>query len=216
MFKSFLAFGRQSANQPHRYSGRAILTATAFCLGITATGSANAMTYTYQGDIFTSQSAGVVGVHRLTATVDINPLEPMNSSQYVWEITGIPRSSLSNSDPSQIEIFDLTFDANKNIIAWNIEIFFDVGNQFILQARSSNLTGDRSSTSFVIDTDECNPPEGNCDFDSNSGRVSTPGTWSPTFGANVPEPATWAMMLMGFGGIGAALRRRASLTPTPA
>jgi len=29
--------------------------------------------------------------------------------------------------------------------------------------------------------------------------------------AAVPEPATWAMMLMGFGGLGAALRRRAAL-----
>jgi hypothetical protein len=27
----------------------------------------------------------------------------------------------------------------------------------------------------------------------------------------VPEPATWAMMLIGFGGLGAVLRRRRSL-----
>ena len=32
--------------------------------------------------------------------------------------------------------------------------------------------------------------------------ITTPG------GGAVPEPATWAMMLMGFGGLGAALRRR--------
>ena len=29
--------------------------------------------------------------------------------------------------------------------------------------------------------------------------------------AAVPEPATWAMMLIGFGGIGASLRRRKRL-----
>ena len=34
---------------------------------------------------------------------------------------------------------------------------------------------------------------------SNAGLLST---------GSVPEPATWAMMLLGFGGIGAALRRR--------
>jgi PEP-CTERM motif len=29
-----------------------------------------------------------------------------------------------------------------------------------------------------------------------------------TFTTAVPEPATWAMMLAGFGGLGAAMRRR--------
>ena len=33
-------------------------------------------------------------------------------------------------------------------------------------------------------------------------------TGGPPLSAPVPEPATWAMMLMGFGGLGAALRRR--------
>lgn len=31
---------------------------------------------------------------------------------------------------------------------------------------------------------------------------------SATFSASVPEPATWAMMLVGFGGLGAAMRSR--------
>ena len=36
------------------------------------------------------------------------------------------------------------------------------------------------------------------------------GTWSVSVSAalDTPEPATWAMMVLGFGGIGAALRRR--------
>ena len=33
--------------------------------------------------------------------------------------------------------------------------------------------------------------------------------------AAVPEPATWAMMLIGFGGIGASMRRRRTLTAAP-
>ena len=40
----------------------------------------------------------------------------------------------------------------------------------------------------------------------------TPGTitftYNPTISAAVPEPATWAMMLAGFGLIGSGMRRR--------
>ncbi|HEX5261997.1 MAG TPA: PEPxxWA-CTERM sorting domain-containing protein [Phenylobacterium sp.] len=35
-------------------------------------------------------------------------------------------------------------------------------------------------------------------------------------GGGVPEPATWAMMLIGFGGLGAVLRRRRALAAVPA
>jgi hypothetical protein len=41
----------------------------------------------------------------------------------------------------------------------------------------------------------------NVDFGTGAGGVST------NFEAGVPEPATWAMMLVGFGGLGAVLRR---------
>jgi hypothetical protein len=34
------------------------------------------------------------------------------------------------------------------------------------------------------------------------------GTTVPNGGVGVPEPAAWALMLLGFGGVGAALRRR--------
>jgi hypothetical protein len=41
----------------------------------------------------------------------------------------------------------------------------------------------------------------------------TPGTFSVTA---VPEPATWAMMLVGFGGLGAAMRSRRKLVAATA
>jgi len=45
---------------------------------------------------------------------------------------------------------------------------------------------------------------------SYTGNLTTAGNISgnATFTAAVPEPATWAMMLLGFGGIGFAMRRR--------
>jgi hypothetical protein len=46
-----------------------------------------------------------------------------------------------------------------------------------------------------------------------SGNFNTPVNSNPTYGgtlniAAVPEPATWGLMLLGFGGIGFAMRRR--------
>ena len=37
-------------------------------------------------------------------------------------------------------------------------------------------------------------------------------TFADQLQAGVPEPETWTMMILGFGGIGAALRRRRSVT----
>lgn len=40
------------------------------------------------------------------------------------------------------------------------------------------------------------------------GQASADIDWSITYAAVVPEPTTWALMIMGFGAAGAALRRR--------
>lgn len=46
-------------------------------------------------------------------------------------------------------------------------------------------------------------------FDTTEGRINITGFTGGTFGATaVPEPATWAMMLLGFGMVGFGLRRR--------
>jgi hypothetical protein len=55
-------------------------------------------------------------------------------------------------------------------------------------------------------------------FYSSDGGTSTASYNIPaiiTATAAVPEPATWAMMLVGFGGLGATLRRRRELTGLP-
>ncbi len=53
------------------------------------------------------------------------------------------------------------------------------------------------------------------DFSSQLLRVSlTPFTDDPP--AAIPEPESWAMMLLGFGAIGTLLRRRRAIPPTPA
>jgi hypothetical protein len=46
-------------------------------------------------------------------------------------------------------------------------------------------------------------------FTTQDGSVASRANYQPV-GAPVPEPATWAMMLVGFGFLGAAMRRRPS------
>jgi hypothetical protein len=60
-------------------------------------------------------------------------------------------------------------------------------------------------------------------FDQQSSQLNDPGTTSTSlnadFGfsiASVPEPATWATMLAGFGALGTALRRRRAVAPASA
>lgn len=45
-----------------------------------------------------------------------------------------------------------------------------------------------------------------------SDRITIAPVGAPGAGGTLPEPATWAMMLLGFGGVGAALRRRRRFT----
>ena len=56
---------------------------------------------------------------------------------------------------------------------------------------------------------------------ASSYRINTTGPFTSSFVtatsaavAGVPEPATWALMIMGFGGVGAALRRRHKVRTT--
>lgn len=76
---------------------------------------------------------------------------------------------------------------------------------------------------FAFDPDNVSIDGGSVNVNL-SNSVFTPGsslqvkfdrtTTPPTDGA-VPEPATWAMMILGFGLVGAAMRKRASATVQP-
>ncbi len=75
------------------------------------------------------------------------------------------------------------------------------------------LVGEDSSGFFLIGT--------GAKFNDLSGDVKV-GYWDSdytdnsgvqTLSVEVPEPAAWALMLLGFGGVGALLRRRAAVAP---
>ena len=65
----------------------------------------------------------------------------------------------------------------------------------------------------------CNSDTGRCTaFDTNEGQFALDNIVFENVGpgATVPEPATWAMLLLGFGGVGTMLRRQRNRLPLAA
>ena len=65
-----------------------------------------------------------------------------------------------------------------------------------------SFLGDTSWTSFNVTVDADIIPNGGT-------NAADMNIWAFASGGNVPEPASWAMMIAGFGLVGAAMRRRA-------
>lgn len=91
--------------------------------------------------------------------------------------------------------FSFETDANGNIAKWGFNISRLAGPGYIYSSRTSNGS---------VDT-------GN--FESESGYTnSVMANWTITTTPGVPEPASWALLVTGFGVAGAVQRRRAALT----
>jgi hypothetical protein len=67
----------------------------------------------------------------------------------------------------------------------------------------------QTSATYIFRTNATNYTLGGT-FTTQDGSVAQRANFAPV--AAVPEPATWAMMLMGFGAMGVSLRRRRKLT----
>ena len=86
------------------------------------------------------------------------------------------------------------------------------GNVLTTEFGANGLTGTENSTTYIFRTNAL--PFNNLGFfgvidgSTRSGR-----TYAPTGAPAVPEPATWAMMLVGFGVMGVAMRRRRAIKP---
>jgi hypothetical protein len=70
---------------------------------------------------------------------------------------------------------------------------------------ANNLTGTENSTTYIFRTDATGFTAGT--FGVIDGSTMQGPTFAPTR-TPLPEPATWAMMLIGFGAIGSSLRSR--------
>ena len=168
--------------------------AVALALALASAPSAEAsVTYTYSGKLFTAASAPYSTADSVTGSVTLA------SALAVGVRTFYSPTSFSFSDGVQTisnanatnTVFQFGTDGSGQIADWQVQV-----------RDGSNFIGTVNIFTNVVDVGSQGSPEG---------ESFTPGTWSVAAAPpinGVPEPATWAMMLVGFGGLGAVMRAR--------
>jgi hypothetical protein len=200
----------------------------ALTIGMAAAGASQATIYTLTLDGCSSScGAGPFG----TVTVTDNPTDVGSLDVVVQLAAGIQFNGAGASKTHTALAFDLVGNpavtiqnisdtanfAGAGAIA-NASPFGAFGYTLDWKGPNGNPTG-VTSLSFEIKTSGAPLTLGSTDYNGtplfftadvlgngNTGNVAATGV--PTTGGGVPEPATWAMMLMGFGGLGAMLRNR--------
>jgi hypothetical protein len=122
--------------------------------------------------------------------------------------------TLSNVDPSQLGLDTLfsSYSASLGPAGSTVSTFYDAANgifnhaagNLLATATFSGNTSGGPVTSFV-------PTPGGLFSLTEQFHINVPGRFNSGIDlatADVPEPATWGLMIMGFGGIGAVVRNR--------
>ena len=191
--------------------GAFVVTALVEVLGASAADAAQGI-YDYTGNNFTSVfTSGYTFSDKITGTITFS--SPLASSlttltdetslvtSYSFS-DGVHTFSTGCCDTGNQTVFKFMTDASGNITNWLVTLETD-----------DNHTGDLTTEGGVTAFDQSlvNGALG-------GGNNGSPGVWtleSPT--SAVPEPATWLLFLLGFGGIGWVLRtRRGSFSPARA
>jgi hypothetical protein len=169
--------------------------------------------YTYTGTDFTTAQAPFTSSDSITGSFTVTTpladslsLAAVSFTSYsffdgVDTLTNLNSFPMSNSN-SPLG-FAVSTNASGNIIAWYIDIQGNPGTSVANDNISTYDNGPPGTFDFV----------GNCPIVCDAGASvafndGAPGTWAVSTVSPVPEPSTWAMMILGFAGIGFMAYRR--------
>ena len=199
----------------------------AMALGLCAASADAAVVYTYTGDTYGFISGIYSYGNNVSGSFTVD-----NALGNGLVFDAVSPTAFSFSDGNQ-QITNL--NASLASIRVSTNGIGDI-SKWIIAFRSGGLPGLRGdistakSNAFTIDSgQQVSCAAAPCDSTSITtiGQGITndrPGTWSATTVnpppvdppvSGVPEPAAWALMLVGFGGLGATLRRRRATATTP-
>ena len=169
---------------------------------IFAASSANAqLVYSYTGNDFTSVFApGYTTSDKITGTLTLSSALPDSLATLTNEAALVTSYSFSDGvssfnmpccDTGNQTIFDFTTDASGNITNWDVTL-----------ETNDNHTGDLTTEGGVSAFDQSLT-----DGELGGSNNGAPGIWSvQSVTSPVPEPATWTLLLLGFGALGWRLR----------
>jgi hypothetical protein len=141
-----------------------------------------------------------------TTSLTGTDVEGLSNVDITSTLTALSFNSAAGSATLSFPYLDVIFstDSNGAVTHWDMKFCSTVGcispttGTFTL-IHSNGPLGDDFVTTDTCAT-YCNPIV--------QGSNPRPGSWTVTMDSAVPEPASWIMMLLGFGGIGASLRAR--------
>jgi hypothetical protein len=160
-------------------------------------------TYSYAGNPFTNfhGSDSCPSECSITGYFVVAGPPPTNLSgsdtQFQFDVTPLNYSfsdGLVTATPtnSNFDFFSISTNGAGEIVSWTIRLFTP-------PCEGCVFTGTQLLTSDIEDITIVAPAA--VDF---AAALQNPGTWSITVNSAVPEPSTWAMLLIGFAGIGSA------------
>lgn len=171
-------------------------------------GVPNTMTY---GQVFTAPTTGTLTSFTLNLNGGVGALFGgvgtwNGGSSYALGF-GSPTNLYQSANVSSSGAQAYTFSPNVAVVA---------GQQYVAYISTFGVAGAAGTTTMPYGTaasgidyfvwNNSSDPRGNTSWNyfNNLGNAQ----FSATFGGGVPEPATWALMILGFGAIGGALRRK--------
>lgn len=152
---------------------------------------------------FNFAAAGI----NVVGTLEVNPIANSNGQFLIDSVTG----NESTSGGSVFELTGVSGYASADNLVTSSDPFVDFdGISFSELGVAGPANGLMAAINIFL-AGSSDPREALLSSSENTSGFPDglhPGVISGDFTTTVPEPATWAMMLTGFGGLGAMLRRR--------